>query len=68
MKEEAKKTAVDNFIASIDTTLPIVTHFMNLEKDVELYDWNDATKVAIMRGILEKYEKFRAPLYKGLSI
>lgn len=51
-----KLIAVDNFLASLDTKQPIMNHFMNLEKDAELYGWNEKTRTAIMRGICDAYE------------
>jgi hypothetical protein len=52
--------AVENFLSTIDTTQPIAHHFMNCEADAKLYVWDRPTVVAIMKGIVDAYNrKFR---------
>lgn len=56
-KREHDQLAVENFIASLDTTIPMVYHFKNCMRDAMLYKWKSSVVVAIMSGIEEAYKK-----------
>jgi hypothetical protein len=51
-----QQQVIDNFLSTLDTTLPIVDHFRNALRDALLYKWNSEIKVAIMTGIEDAYE------------
>lgn len=48
---KARRIAVNNFLSSIDMTMPIAFHLMNLEDDAQSYQWNPETVNAIKRGL-----------------
>jgi len=52
-----KTTAAQNFLISLDLTLPMVVHFKNCMKDARDYKWPSSIVIEIMEGIEEKYKK-----------
>jgi hypothetical protein len=50
------KTAVENFLVTIDVTMLIEDHFRNAYHDAHSYDWNSATLGEIFTGIEEAYK------------
>jgi len=55
--EDRPQYVIDNFLSSIDTSMPMIDHFRNAMRDAILYKWNSATVVAIMAGIEDAYPK-----------
>ncbi len=51
------RIAVENFLASIDTSMPEQFHIANAIQDWKAYGWDTATLNAIIIGIGEKYER-----------
>jgi hypothetical protein len=49
------QTAVDNFLGSLDMSIPMEAHIQNALSDALSYGWNVATLDAIIVGIGEKY-------------
>lgn len=47
----AKSIAVENFLTSIDRTMPVFFHLQNLAADARSYRWNAATVTAIKAGL-----------------
>ena len=56
LRDGAKRTAVENFLGSLDNTMPKQFHIQNLLADMKLYGWNVATSKTIMDGIDKMYE------------
>ena len=52
-----KTAAVQNFLGSIDLQAPIVEHFRNAMRDALSYKWDQETRLAILQGIEEAYNK-----------
>lgn len=52
-----KTIAVENFLMSIDQSMPIYFHLENLKADTKLYKWNAATVTAIRKGLNHIYRK-----------
>lgn len=52
-----KETAVNNFLSSINLRESRLVHYLNAERDMALYRWNNETYEAIMRGIDLAYAK-----------
>lgn len=51
------ETAINNFLSSLDMSLPMIAHYKNCMMDAKLYKWNSKTVVAIMLGIEQRYSK-----------
>jgi len=49
------QSAVENFLSSLDLTIPMELHFRNALRDAQSYKWNSATLIKIMEGIEEAY-------------
>ncbi len=56
MNKEVNQIAVDNFLYSIDVSIPMSDHLANAILDAKLYGWNAATRSAIFDGIDKKYD------------
>jgi hypothetical protein len=54
--EKVNKTAVENFIGSLDRSFPIEIHIYNLMLDQRLYKWNDETYSEIKKNIFKIYK------------
>lgn len=48
--------AVQNFVGSMDCSLPIDVHLMNAAHDCWLYSWNEATTRALLNAIHDTYD------------
>lgn len=65
--EKMNKTAVLNFLTSLDGSMKIVENILNANRDSVLYKWNETTLKAIIKGIWIKKEgeiKFKEYLKK----
>lgn len=51
----AKRIAVENFLMSLDLTMPPQFHMQNLVSDARLYQWPQTTVDAIQAGIKLAY-------------
>ena len=54
--------AINNFLSTLDLSLPIGYHFKNAMRDAIVYKWNSATVVAIMKEVEDRYEKIKSKL------
>jgi hypothetical protein len=52
-----KRQAVENFLSSMDWTMPIGVQLANLARDAKLYGWNIETKRTIRDGIRTIYQE-----------
>lgn len=59
--------AVNNFLSSLDLSLPLIAHYKNCMKDARSYKWDSKTLIAIMVGIEQRYEKTRGSTDATLS-
>ena len=50
-----KKIAVENFLGSLDLSIPHYCQVGNVWHDARLYKWNDETIMAILKGIKKAY-------------
>jgi hypothetical protein len=57
MQDQPNMKAIENFIGSIDTTLPMIDHFRNAMRDALIYKWNSATRQSILLEIEDRYIK-----------
>jgi hypothetical protein len=57
MKGKVKQIAVENFLGSLDKTIPLWQQLANLSLDAMLYRWNGETVRAIRKGIQQAYKK-----------
>ena len=57
MDKNIKKTAVENFLGTLDLELPIQEHFANALRDAQLYNWDSSVVVEIFEGIEDAYKK-----------
>lgn len=55
MDNGIKKVAVENFLMSMDASLPKRANIDNAVRDALLYGWNIRTLDAIVTGIEQKY-------------
>jgi hypothetical protein len=64
MSQGVNRKAVDNFMSSVDTDLPVNLHLLNLTYDGKKFKWNKETIEAIRHGIEEAYglDEFRSRL------
>ena len=53
----AKAVAVENFLTSADSTIPLELHLQNLQADARSYKWSNATVQAIRAGLFEEYKE-----------
>ncbi len=53
------ENAVNNFMTSLDTTLPIVFHFKNCLRDAKAYKWSSATVVKIFEDLEDCYKRLK---------
>lgn len=58
MKE--KTAAVENFLASLDTSMPLIMHYKNVLQDAKAYKWKSSVVRQIMQGIEKAYQKKEA--------
>ena len=56
-KKPLHKLAIDNFLGSMDMTMPKRDQIKNAVLDSALYKWSNATYTAILDGIDEAYAK-----------
>lgn len=59
------KLALENFLVSVDESMPIKLHFANLSVDAKAYRWNIETVRAIRAGIAAIYTEGKASLVFG---
>jgi hypothetical protein len=52
-----KTAAVQNFLGSIDLQAPMIVHFKNAMRDALAYKWDRETRLAILQGIEDAYNK-----------
>lgn len=52
-----KDHVVDNFISTLDMSLPMIAHFQNAMRDAMIYKWPSNVLIAIMSGIEDAYNK-----------
>ncbi len=50
-----RRIAVENFLSSVDFSMPLHFHLANLKMDSKLYGWKDATILAIYCGLKKMY-------------
>lgn len=55
-KKNVKKIAVQNFLWTLSSDIPMEYTLENLNMDARLYKWNTATVNAIKTGIKEFYK------------
>lgn len=53
--DNVNRTAVENFLASVDDSIGYQGNVMNVAQDARAYDWNIETQVAIRLGLLEHF-------------
>ena len=51
-----RRIAVENFLGTLDNTMPKEMHLLNLRNDAASYRWNIATVSAIKKGIEMMYK------------
>jgi hypothetical protein len=56
MSQGVDQKAVDNFMISVDTDIPLNVHFLNLNYDRKAYKWNADTVKAIQDGIRDIFQ------------
>lgn len=56
-RKGAKRVAVENFLSSLDNSMPSQFHLANLQRDGLVYHWNAATRNAVKAGILLAYRE-----------
>ena len=50
------KMAVENFLSSMDMSLPEIAHQLNAMQDYDAYRWDSSTLKEIQKGITKAYK------------
>lgn len=57
LQAKRKRAARENFLASVDTDIPISVHLKNAVKQSNIYDWDRATVGEIFASIEDIYNQ-----------
>jgi hypothetical protein len=55
MQTKERTTPAENFLMSIDTSIPKIDHMRNCFRDAHMYKWSAAVIIQIMSGIEKVY-------------